>query len=307
VIVVGSLNMDLVVRSPRIPQPGETILGGEFQIVPGGKGANQAVAAARLGAHVSLVGRVGCDAFAAQLLEHLPADGIDSSFVVQDPGAATGVALIVVDNAGQNSIVVAPGANKRLSPADVGAAETVIAGADALLLQLESPLETVTRAAQVARAHKVPVILNPAPACPLPAELLALVDVLIPNESETALLTALPVKDLAGAEVAAGALRKQGAGTVILTLGDRGALLAREGGTELLPAWDVQPVDTTAAGDAFVAGFSVAMAEGGSLVEAVRWGNASGALATTVLGAQPSLPTRRALESFLAEGATKAA
>ena len=307
VTVVGSLNMDLVARTPRIPQPGETIIGGDFHTVPGGKGANQAVAAARLGAQVSMVGRVGRDAFANPLLENLAAAGVDHTFVTQYPGAATGVALIVVDDAGQNSIVVASGANMRLSPADVDAAEAAIAAADALLLQLESPLETVTRAAEVARTHRVTVILNPAPARPLPAALLSLVDVLIPNESETSLLTGMPVGDQAEAETAAAALRESGVGTVILTLGDRGALLAREGETERFPAFDVTPVDTTAAGDAFVGGFAVALAEGQSLAEAVRWGNAAGALATTKLGAQPSLPNRHALEKLLAEGTAESA
>jgi ribokinase len=305
VTVVGSLNMDLVARTPRIPQPGETIIGGDFHTVPGGKGANQAVAAARLGAQVSMVGRVGRDAFAGPLLDNLAAAGVDHAFVMQDLEAATGVALIVVDDAGQNSIVVASGANMRLSPADVDAAEAAVAAADVLLLQLESPLDTVIRAAQMARAHQVTVILNPAPARSLPVALLSLVDVLVPNESETALLTNMPVSDRADTEVAAKALRELGVGTVILTLGERGALLAREGGTALFPAFDVTPVDTTAAGDAFVGGFAVALAEGRSLAEAVRWGNAAGALATTRLGAQTSLPTRQALERLLAEGAMK--
>ncbi len=305
ITVVGSLNMDLVVRSPRIPRPGETIIGSGFRHVPGGKGSNQAVAAARLGAQVSLVGRVGQDGFANSLLENLAADDVDHSFVIQDREAATGVALIVVDDAGQNTIVVASGANMRLSPTDVQAAEAVIAGADALLLQLESPLETVLRAAQVARAHQVKVILNPAPARALSAELLALVDVLIPNESETVLLTGMPVGSQAEAKAAADALLRRGVGSVILTLGEQGALLAQEAGPHLFPAFDVTPVDTTAAGDAFVAGFAVALAESKPLAEAVRWGNAAGALATTKLGAQSSLPTRRALEIFLAEGIMK--
>jgi ribokinase len=300
VAVVGSLNIDLVARAPRIPQPGETIIGADFHTAPGGKGANQAVAAARLGAQVSMVGRVGRDAFAHSLLNNLTAAGVDHSFVIPDSEAATGVALIVVDDAGQNSIVVAPGANMRLSPADVDGAEAAIAGADALLLQLESPLEAVTRAAEVARAHGVRVILNPAPARSLPAALLSLVDVLIPNESETALLTGLPVGDQVQADAAAVALRGMGVGTVILTLGERGALLTQVGAAELVPAFAVTPVDTTAAGDAFVGGFAVALAEGYTLAEAVRWGNAAGALATTKLGAQPSLPTRQAVEGLLA-------
>ena len=302
ITVVGSLNMDLIARTPRFPQPGETIIGSDFHTVPGGKGANQAVAAARLGAQVSMVGRVGRDGFAESLLNNLVAAGVDHAFVIQDPEAATGVALIAVDDAGQNSIIVASGANVRLSPTDVDGAEAAIAGADALLLQLESPLETVTRAAKAAHAHGVPVILNPAPARSLPDALLALVDVLIPNESETALLTGLPVGDPAEAEAAATALRGLGVGTVILTLGERGALLAREDGAEYFPAFEVTPVDTTAAGDAFVGGFAVALGEGRSLAEAVQWGNGAGALATTRLGAQPSLPTRQDLEGLLATG-----
>jgi len=303
--VVGSLNMDLVTRSPRIPQPGETIIGSNFHIVPGGKGANQAVAAARLGARTSMVGRVGCDVFAEELLGNLAAAGVDHRFVLQDSDAPTGVALIVVDGVGQNSIVVASGANMRLSPADVDGAEAAIAGADVVLLQLECALETVTRAAEMARAHGATVILNPAPARPLPTELLALVDVLVPNESETALLTGRAVGDQAEAEDAAVALLDLGVGNVILTLGERGALLARRGKTELFPAFDVCPVDTTGAGDAFVAGFAVAVGEGKTLAEAVRWGNAAGALATTRLGAQSSLPSRQAVEDMLAEGSSR--
>jgi ribokinase len=303
VTVVGSLNKDLVVRAPRIPQPGETIIGGEFRAVPGGKGANQAVAAARLGGQVSMIGRVGSDAFAQSLLDSLAADGVDHAFVMQDPQAATGVALIVVDDAGENAIVVASGANMRLSPADVDAAEAVIAAADVLLVQLEVPLAAVAQAARVAHAHGATVILNPAPACPLPDELLPLIDVLVPNESETALLTRLPVDTWSEIEAAAMALCELGVDTVVLTLGERGALLVEEGEKKLIPAFEVTPVDTTAAGDAFVGGFAVALAEGRSLADAVRWGNATGALAATKLGAQPSLPTRRIVEALMAQGA----
>ena len=305
ITVVGSLNMDLVVRAPRIPQPGETIIGGDFRTVPGGKGANQAVAAARLGGQVSMVGRVGGDAFGGALLDNLCAAGVDRAFVTRDSEAATGIALITVDDGGQNSIVVASGANMRLVPADVDAAEAAIVASDALLLQLESPTETVTRAAELARSHGVRVVLNPAPAGPIPPALLALVDVLIPNESETAYLAGMVVGDQVQAEAAAHSLRDMGVTTVVLTLGERGAMLAWEGGTQLFPAFGVTPVDTTAAGDAFVAGFAVALAEGRSLAEAVRWGNAAGALAATKMGAQPSLPTRTALEKMLVDGTTK--
>jgi ribokinase len=292
--------MDLIVRTGRIPAAGETILGGEFHTAPGGKGANQAVAAARMGAGVAMVGRVGGDAFGEQLLDELAAAGVDHAHVIRDPEAATGVALIAVDDAGQNSIVVAPGANARVSPADVRDAEEAIKAAGVLLLQLESPPETVTRAAEIARTHGVTVVLNPAPARPLSPALLGLVDVLVPNESETALLTGLPVGSTAEVETAAAALREMGVGTVILTLGERGALLAHEGGTERVPAFRVTPVDTTAAGDAFVGGFGVALAEGVPLPKAVRYGCAAGALAATKLGAQPSLPTREEVEELLA-------
>lgn len=305
VTVVGSLNMDLVARAPRMPRPGETIIGGEFRTVPGGKGANQAVAAARLGAQVSMVGRVGRDAFAGSLLDNLSAEGVDHAFVAQDPEAATGVALIVVDDAGENSIVVASGANGHLSTVDVDAAEPSIAEADVLLLQLESPLDAVTRAAEVAHARGVTVILNPAPARPLLDELLALVDVLVPNESEAALLTDVSVDDRDAVEERVRALRRLGVDTVILTLGERGALLARGDEIECFPAFEVTPVDTTAAGDAFVGGFAVALAEGKAPSEAVRWGNAAGALTATKMGAQPSLPGRRAVERLLTEGTTR--
>jgi len=294
--------MDLVVCSPRIPAPGETILGRDFQTLPGGKGANQAVAAARLGAQVSMVGRVGHDAFADALLQNLAVNNVDCTYVVRDPEFATGVALITVDDAAQNTIVVASGANMRLSPTDVIAAESALASAAVLLLQLESPLETVLRAAEIAHSHGVKVILNPAPAPaePLPAELLSLVDVIIPNETETSLLTGLPIDNDAQTRIAAAALREMGVGTVILTLGARGSLLASQTETKLSPAFNISPLDTTAAGDAFVGGFGIALAEGKSLADAICWGNAAGALAATQLGAQPSLPRREAVEMLLA-------
>lgn len=301
IVVVGSLNMDLVVRSPRIPQPGETLLGRGFVTLPGGKGANQAVAAARLGGEVAMIGRLGVDGFAASLRESLAADAVDHSQVLATPEATTGVALITVDDDGRNTIVVASGANWLVTPADVAQNAAVIAAADVLLLQLELPLETVIRAAQIAQTHHVRVILNPAPARALPPELLALVDILIPNETETALLTGLPVENDAQAQIAAAHLLELGVGAVILTLGSRGALLTTQEGSHLSPAFPVQPVDTTAAGDAFVGGLAVALGEGKSLAEAMVWGNAAGGLATTVLGAQPSLPRRDAVEALQAK------
>jgi ribokinase len=291
--------MDLVARSQRIPHAGETVIGGDFRTVPGGKGANQAVAARRLGAQVRMLGRVGMDPFGSQLLDNLSKAGVDATGVGRDPQAASGIALIMVDDAGQNSILVAPGANMLLSPADMDAAEAVIPSAQVILLQLEIPLETVVRAAQIGHAHGVKVVLNPAPAQPLPTELTHLVDVLVPNEFEAALLTGLPVDSDEQIRAAASALRASGAANVIITLGGRGALLATAQGFQHFPAFPVKPVDTTAAGDAFVGCLGAALAEGRTLEEAMRWGSAAGALSTTKKGAQPSLPQRKEVEDLL--------
>lgn len=300
--VVGSLNVDLIVRAPHIPRPGETILGGDLHVVAGGKGANQAVAAARLGARVSMIGCVGGDVFAATLQESLDAARVERTHVRVDPGAATGSALIVVEDSGQNSIVVAPGANLRLSPADLDAAQDTIATAGLLLLQLEIRLETVLHAIALGRAHGVRIILNPAPAQPLPMATWPLVDIVVPNETELGPLTGLPVASLDDAATAARQLLSWGARTVLVTLGESGALLAGAAGLQHFPAFDVTPLDTTAAGDAFVGALAVALAEGRPLEEAIRWGNAAGALATTRLGAQPSLPARPAVECLLRNG-----
>jgi len=259
------------------------------------------VAAARLGAQVTMSGRVGDDDFGRAQQRNLAQEGIDVTHVSVDPEEATGIALITLDAAGQNSIILAPGANMRLTVAHVEAAAQTIADAEILICQLESPLEVVTRAIELARAQGVRVILNPAPARPLDTALLHLVDYLIPNESETTLLTGIQVTDLSSAEKAAANLRERGVSTVILTLGEQGALLANARGMIHVPGYSVEVVDTTAAGDAFVGGFAVALAEGQPLPEAVRFANAAGALAVTRLGAQPSLPTRREVEQFLAQ------
>ena len=291
--VVGSLNMDLVIRSSHIPQPGETIIGSYFQTIPGGKGANQAVAAARLGGEVSMVGRVGNDAFADVLLDNLTAAEVDTTFIQRDESAASGAALIVVDDNGENIIVVASGANMQLTETDVERAEQVIAASDVLVLQLEVPLPVVTRAAQIAQAHQVAVVLNPAPARELPPELLELVDVLVPNESETAILTGLPIGSKVELEQAANKLLNSGIGSVVITLGGRGAFLASpDYKSKIYEAFSIQPVDTTAAGDAFVAGLAVNYGDGKTLPDAIRWGNAAGAMAALRFGAQSSLPTR---------------
>lgn len=300
IVVVGSINMDLVTRA-KIPVPGETVIGGDLRAFPGGKGANQAVAAARLGASVAMVGRVGHDVFADRLLDNLAAAGVDLTHVSRDKKAATGVALIVVDDSGQNSIVVASGANAKIKRSAVDAAVGAIRAAKVLILQLEIPLNSVIHAARLARVNGVKVILNPAPAQPLPTELLKAVDILIPNENETALLSGLPANTPAEFEAAATELLLSGVGAVILTLGDKGTLLAQRSGFRRFPAFSVeQVVDTTAAGDAFVGGLATAIAQGKTLTEAVLWGNAAGALTVTRLGAQPSLPSRADLVQLLA-------
>lgn len=294
--------MDLVARASRMPAPGETVIGGDLLTVPGGKGANQAVAAARLGSPVTMVGRVGDDTFGRSLLSGLRDNGVDTSHVGVEAGCASGVALIIVDDSGQNTIVVAPGANMRLARSHVSVARSALEQAAVVLLQLESPIETVAHAARTAHAAGVTVILNPAPAQPVPDDLMRNVDVLIPNESETELMTGLTIREVSDCPRPARLLLDRGVGAVVLTLGERGAFLAKPGTSTHVPAFEVTAVDTTAAGDAFVAGLAVALSEKRPLTEAVQWANAAGALAATKLGAQPSLPARAAVERLLSMG-----
>lgn len=300
-VVVGSLNLDLVVRAPRLPQPGETLHGDSLDLVSGGKGANQAVAAARLGARTALVGRVGDDAFGVRLRDALSAAGVDIAPVEVTPQTTSGVALITVDAAGQNAIIVIGGANSWLTPDDVERQRARIAAADALLLQLEVPLPTVTRAARVARAAGVWTVLDPAPApsCALPDELYE-VDCFTPNQTEAETLTGRPVRSVAEAVQAAAILAERGARTVVIKLGELGAVWRDEGGrTGHVPAPSVNVVDTTAAGDAFTAALAYGVAAGVGLEEAVRWGCAAGALAVTKAGAQPALPTAAEVRDLL--------
>lgn len=294
IVVIGSANMDLVVRCERIARPGESVLGGEFRAVPGGKGANQAVAASRLGAVVTFVGRVGQDANGERLLAALRGDHVVTDYLKQDAAHATGVALIVVDARGQNAITVAPGANHQVSPDDVDAARDVIGAADAVIIPLEIPPETVAYAVSLAHSLGTRVILNPAPApaVPLPPDLLRHIDVLTPNEHEAASLLGLGFAEGQDRNALALRLRALGVANVVVTLGANGCLLATESGVQHVAAYPVTPIDTTAAGDCFTGALAVALAEGKPLADAARFATRAAALSVTRAGAQPSLPTR---------------
>ena len=297
VIVVGSSNTDMIVRANRLPLPGETVLGGDLTTAAGGKGANQAVAAARLEAHVTFVARVGGDMFGQQALAAFRREGLDLTYLQQDAGTPSGVALIVVGPGGQNIIAVAPGANRNLAAADVNAARPAIARARVMLLQLEIPLATVLAAAMAARAAGLIVVLNPAPADALPSALYESVDILTPNEHEAALLTGLAP---AQPDAAAAALLARGVGVVIVTLGEAGVLVAQRGQPAWrAPAFAVRAVDSTAAGDAFNGGLAAALARGDDLATGVRYAQAVAALSVTRAGAQPSLPTAKEVDQFL--------
>lgn len=299
IVVVGSSNMDLVVKSPRIPAKGETILGGDFIMTPGGKGANQAVAAAKLGAEVYFVAKLGDDIFGRQSLSNFHKVGIHTDYVVQTKEAPSGVALITVDDAGDNVIVVAPSANLKLSPEDVRKAQLVIASSGAVAAQLEVPLETVEFTARLANDAGVPFILDPAPAQKLSPEFLKKVDVLTPNETEAEILTGIKVTDEDSALVAAKDLLGRGVKAVILTMGARGYLLATKDAAEFVPSVKVDAVDATAAGDAFTGSLGVGLAQGKTLRDAALFANHVAALSVTKMGAQSSMPDAGQVENFI--------
>ena len=291
--------MDLVVKSTRIPAIGQTVLGGDFIIVPGGKGANQAVAAAKLGAEVYFIAKLGDDVFGTQSLNNFKKEAVKTKYVIQTKEAPSGVALIMVDEHGNNSIVVALGANQRLSPEDVKRAESDIVSSGALVAQLEVPLETVEFAAQLANSSKVPFILDPAPAQKLDPELLKMINVLTPNETEAQILTGMEVTDEDSARTAAENLLECGVKAVILTMGKKGFLLATNDITKFIPAIKVDAVDATAAGDAFTGSLAFGLAEGQTLFDAALFANYVAALSVTKMGAQSSMPSAEAVENFI--------
>ncbi|WP_434768386.1 ribokinase [Pseudomonas triticicola] len=298
VVVIGSLNMDLVTRAPRLPRGGETLIGHSFATVSGGKGANQAVAAARLGAQVAMIGCVGNDDYGMRLRDALLAEDIDCQAVsvVED---SSGVALIVVDDNSQNAIVIVAGANGAMTEAVIDRFDAVLQAADVVICQLEIPDATVGHALKRARELGKTVILNPAPASrPLPADWFAAIDYLIPNESEAAALSGIAVDSQHSAETAATQLIAMGASKVIVTLGAQGSLFANGKGFEHFPAPTVKALDTTAAGDTFVGGFAAALADGKSEAEAIRYGQIAAALSVTRAGAQPSIPTMSEVQAF---------
>lgn len=299
IVVIGSSNTDMVVMTSHFPAPGETILGGEFLMNAGGKGANQAVAAARCGGRVNFIGKVGKDIFGENAVQNIKNEGINVSGISTDPDSASGVAQIIVDQKGENSIVVAPGANLKLNRADIDHASGQIEQADIILMQLEIPVDTILYAAKKAFNLGKKVILNPAPATTLPEELIKYLYIITPNEIETELLTGIKVTDQASAAKAAKELKSKGVENVIITLGAKGAFVFTDHLNEIVPAYEVQAVDTTAAGDCFNGVLAVGLANGLEMLESIRFANRAASIAVTRAGAQISMPTRHEVENSL--------
>lgn len=301
IIVIGSLNMDLVTQTGRLPLPGETIHGMQFKMVPGGKGANQAAAAALLGGRVYMAGKVGSDSFGEQLIHNLNDKGVNTDHVLPVSGTSTGIASILVDEHGENSIVVVAGTNYLMTKADIDAVKPVIATCGFMMLQFEIPLDVVAYAVETARQLGVQTVLNPAPAYQEGSTFIHLVDYLILNETETELFSGMKVTGIETAERAARTLLERGVKTVLVTMGGDGVLMVTGNTVLHVPAWLVKVVDTTAAGDAFTAGFTVALADGKPVEEAVKYANAVGAITVTRFGAQTSLPTSEEVARFVSE------
>lgn len=301
-IVVGSLNMDLVIRAQRFPRPGETIQGGDLATYPGGKGANQAVAASKQQLDVAMVGSVGQDQFGDRLIQSLASQGVDTTFISRDPQSATGTAVIIVIEGGENSILLSAGANGAMEPGAIDLAQTLFASAETLLLQFEIPMEVVEHAAKVGRDHGLRVIVNPAPGRQIPGTLMEKIDYLLPNETELGLLAGIEVSDLPSAKTAARRILEMGVPQIIVTLGEQGCLVVTATKAVHLPTPQVEVVDTTAAGDSFIGGFVAALHRGRSVTDAAATANLAGALATTQPGAQPSLPSWADVQRFSQEG-----
>lgn len=297
IIVIGSSNTDMVIRCKNMPRPGETVLGGEFMMNQGGKGANQAVACAKLGGNTTFIAKVGNDVFGAQTVDMLNLLGIDTSYISVSEVEPSGVALINVDSSGENSISVASGANGELSASDIDAADAAMREAGIVIMQLESPIETVTYAARKAKEYGATVVLNPAPAPAeaLPAELLRNVDILIPNTTEAEVISGIAITDEASELAAINKIHSMGVSTVIVTLGSEGALMCESGECVKIPSFKVKAVDTTAAGDTFCGAVCVALSEGQDKVSAVRFASRAASITVTRMGAQQSIPTREEL------------
>lgn len=299
IVAIGGVNVDLVVRAPRMPKPGESLVGHHFSMALGGKASNQAVAVARLGAPVFLVSSVGADSYGRMLKRQLEGYGVSADLISVAPNHASGVAVIIIDRSGQNSIVVTPGPYAKLDERDAARARAVISGAFALLLTLEIPLATIQAVGGFARSHGVLTILDPGPVSTWNPDVLKQIDVITPNETEAEAITGIHVADFPSAEAAARELLARGVKTVILKMGSSGALAADASGIRYVPAIRADVVDSTAAGDAFNAGYVVALAEGRSTDEALKFAACAGALAVTKAGAAPSLPSREELDGLL--------
>lgn len=302
IVVLGGINMDLVGTTENMPTPGETVFGQSFHTAPGGKGANQAVAAARLGAQVRMVGRVGLDEFGPVLLDGLRREWIDVSGVATDPDNSSGIAMILLDGQKENYIVAIYGANLASDHEQIKAVESALGGADVLLMQLETPFEVATEAAKMAKGRGVRVVWDPAPALEMGRDAYALCDVLTPNQSEAEYLSGIPVTDPDSARNAAKKLVGEGVSACVVTMAEGGAYYAARDDEGFIPAYDVETTDTVAAGDAFSAALGVALAEGRSLNEAIRYASAAGALAVTKRGAQEAMPYRREVDALFDEG-----
>lgn len=301
VMVFGSINMDLTAYVPRLPKPGETILGNSYATVPGGKGSNQAVACARLGAETIMVGRVGNDPFGSEVLERVSAENVDISKVFTDPGSGTGLAVISVDQNAENCIIVISGANMNLNGEDVNRAVESMADVSIILLQMEVSAEANYGVIRAAKEKNIRVVFDPAPAYPLPDEIYQMLDFITPNEVETEQLVGIKPTNQEEAERAAERLREKGVETVVIKMGSQGSYIKSPGVKMMVPAFKVKAVDTVASGDAFNAGLAVALSQGRDIVGAVRWGAAAGAVAATKKGALTSMPYRNEVEKLIGE------